>query len=275
MESQTKAVANEIPRDGGNERSTIEFPYSDLDNAIEIVRGVHSVGDGATCEYYQLAARMGLEAKGGGFRIRVTGAKTYGLLINERGGRITLTELGRQIIDPQYERAAKADAFLKVPLFARVFENYKGSQLPPPAALERAIVSFGVGPKVSKNARQVLMRSAQQGGYFELSQDRLTLPPNRLFALPEQQRKDESEQRGSDAGGGNGGGNGLNLDPLLLALLRKIPHRDEKWPADKRLRWFKTFAMNVSQVYDDEDQTPVEIEINMKGAGTTNSEQQK
>ena len=200
MESPKKAEVNEIPREGGNERSTIEFPYSDLDNAIDIVRGVHDVG-GTTCEYDQLAAHMGLESKGGGFRIRVTGAKTYGLLINERGGRITLIELGRQIIDPQYERAAKAEAFLKVPLYAKVYENYKGSQLPPPAALERAIIGYGVGSKVSKNARQVLMRSAQQSGYFDLSQDRLTAPPIRGNALPEQQRKDDNEKGG---GGGNG-----------------------------------------------------------------------
>jgi hypothetical protein len=45
-----------------------------------------------------------------------------------------------------------------------------------------------------------------------------------------------------------------------LALLRKIPPKGESWPADKRLRWFKTFAMNVSQVYD-EDNEPVELKI--------------
>lgn len=53
---------------------------------------------------------------------------------------------------------------------------------------------------------------------------------------------------------------GLNLDPLLLALLQKIPDRGNEWPAEKRLRWFRTFAMNVSQVYD-EDDAPVELKI--------------
>jgi hypothetical protein len=71
--------------------------------------------------------------------------------------------------------------------------------------------------------------------------------------------------KGSGGGGGGGGvgGNCLDLDPLLLALLHKIPSQGEDWPAEKRLRWFKTFAMNVSQVYD-EDDSPVEFDITQK-----------
>lgn len=53
---------------------------------------------------------------------------------------------------------------------------------------------------------------------------------------------------------------GLDLDPLLLALLQKIPTRGQDWPMEKRLRWLKTFAMNVSQVYD-EDDDPIEFKI--------------
>lgn len=49
-----------------------------------------------------------------------------------------------------------------------------------------------------------------------------------------------------------------------MALLRKIPKGGSgQWPADNRLRWFRTFAMNVSQVYDD-DQSPVELDIKVK-----------
>ena len=76
MESQSAAEINDMPKEGGsNERSTIEFPYGDLDSALDVVRGVHSVG-GTNCEYDQLAAQMGMEAKGGGFRTRVNSAKT-------------------------------------------------------------------------------------------------------------------------------------------------------------------------------------------------------
>lgn len=202
MESQEKAQVNELPNtsaDAVNERSTIDWPYSDLDSSVEIVKGVHAVG-GTACEYDQLAAHLGLEAKGGGFRTRVTSAKTYGLLTYERGGRISLTDLGRQIIDPLNERSAKAKAFMAVPLFEKVHESFKGGPLPPQAGLERSLISFGVGSKVAKNARQVLFRSAKQAGYFELSADRLTAPPIRATEQPPEAPRD-----GKNGGGGNHG----------------------------------------------------------------------
>lgn len=46
-------------------RSTIEFPYLDLDSAIEVVQAVHSVG-GTSCEWNQLAAQMKQAPQGGG-----------------------------------------------------------------------------------------------------------------------------------------------------------------------------------------------------------------
>src|SRR5262245_60671002 len=54
----------------------------------------------------------------------------------------------------------------------------------------------------------------------------------------------------------------LGLDPLLIALLKKIPAPDKGWPAAQRIRWFRTFAMNVSQIYD-EDAEPVEMTVDI------------
>jgi len=54
----------------------------------------------------------------------------------------------------------------------------------------------------------------------------------------------------------------------LLALLKKIPPTKKGWPSAKRIRWFKTFAMNVSQIYDADEENPVEMTIT--GAETNN-----
>ena len=262
MESNAKARVSEIPKEGGaSERSTIEFPYADLDSSVEIVRGVHAVG-GTACEYDQLAAHLGLESKGGGFRMRVGGAKIFGLLTYERGGRITLTELGRQIIDSQSERVARADAFLKVPLFTRVFEDFKGRQLPPIAGLERALAGFGVGAKVVKNARQVLMRSAKQAGYFELSADRLTAPPNRGNHVGEQLPKIDPNSNGGK--GADGGGGGMDLHPFIEGLLKTLPKPETNWPIAGRLKWLQAASHVFDLIYVSEssDQNVMEsIEI--------------
>ena len=60
------------------QQSTIEFAYTDLDGAIEVANGVHR-GGGPSCEYEQLAAELHSEAKGGHFRLRVSGARLFGL----------------------------------------------------------------------------------------------------------------------------------------------------------------------------------------------------
>jgi hypothetical protein len=53
---------------------------------------------------------------------------------------------------------------------------------------------------------------------------------------------------------------GLNLDPVIMALLRNIPRTGDGWPALARVRWMRTFAMAVSQIYDAGTE-PVELRI--------------
>jgi hypothetical protein len=64
--------------------------------------------------------------------------------------------------------------------------------------------------------------------------------------------------------GGGGGLGDLGLDPLPIALLKKIPLSGD-WPAAQRVRWFRTFAMNVSQIYD-ADTDPVEMTVELDKA---------
>lgn len=45
--------------------------------------------------------------------------------------------LGRKILDPQTRANARVEAFLAVPLFKALFEEYKNSQLPPDKGLEK------------------------------------------------------------------------------------------------------------------------------------------
>jgi hypothetical protein len=48
--------------------------------------------------------------------------------------------------------------------------------------------------------------------------------------------------------------------PSRRALQWKIPDAEKGWPAALRVRWFRTFAMNVSQIYDGDDEA-VEMKI--------------
>ena len=47
-----------------------------------------------------------------------------------------------------------------------------------------------------------------------------------------------------------------------MALLKKIPPTGAGWPKEQRVRWFRTFAMNVSQIYD-EAEGAVDLKIDI------------
>jgi hypothetical protein len=52
---------------------------------------------------------------------------------------------------------------------------------------------------------------------------------------------------------------------FLITLPKKIPDAEKGWPAPNRVRWFRTFAMNVSQIYDGYGE-PVELDIEIENA---------
>lgn len=242
------------------QRSSIAFSYDDYDAAAEVAQAIHSnVGHG-TCSMAQLAPWMKQSVKSSGFRVQLAAARLFGLIDSNDTETYRLTPLGIRVVDPAQARAAKAEAFLNVPLFKALFEKYKGAVTPPNAALEREIVALGVSDKQKARARQVFESSARQTGFREHGPAQLVMP---AVVVPPPGVQTPPPGGNGGGGGGNAGGGGdldLDLDPLLIALLQKIPSQGEQWPKEKRLRWFKTFAMNVSQVYDADDD-PIELSV--------------
>jgi hypothetical protein len=248
----------------GNQQSSVEFPYTDLDSAVELARGVHEAG-GMACDSEQLAAQLNMEAKGGGFRQRINGARVFGLVTYERGGRVTLTDLGRRIIDADRERAARVDSFLAVELYGKVYEQFKGGPLPPQAALERSLVSLGVGDGVKDKARQALMRSAKQAGFFEMAADRLTRPAIRTEGAgkSDNEKDPQGEQRKNSGNGSDGSGGGNH--PLIQGLLLTLPKPGEEWAYEDRFNWLNMANSIFKMVYKaTSSDSDVEVKLTKK-----------
>jgi hypothetical protein len=245
----------------GRQRSTIAFPYSDFESAVNVARAIYeNVGHGSCSASEQLAAWMKVSPKSSGFRTQLSSARLFGLVENGKSEAYRLTDLGIRVLDPSQTKSAKAEAFLCVPLFKALYEKYKGVVTPPTAALEAEIVGLGVAEKQKSRARQNFESSALQTGFREQGVNRLVMPA--VVVLPPQSAVAEKTEK-SGVESTTEGKAVLDLDPLLLALLQKIPKRGEAWPVEKRLRWFRTFAMNVSQVYDD-DNEPVELRVSVE-----------
>lgn len=222
---QDAMLSQQSDEDGGDkrERSTIQFPYNDLDDAVAIAKAVHE-NAGTSCSLDQLAAYLKNSFTSGSFRLRVSNAATFGLTDNERG-EVRLTELGRRIADPSQEAAAKVELFLVVPLYSRIYENYKGFTIPGAAALEKFMREVGVSSKQTGKARQAFMRSARQAGFFAHGEDRLVRPAGpgtKPIEAAELASAEHDAKRKKNGGSGDGGDMGLNLDPLLIELLKKF-----------------------------------------------------
>ena len=226
------------------QRSTIEFPYLDLDDALGIARGIHEVG-GSACNVETLAGHLKQAPNGGGFRLRLISSRIYGLTRYGKG-EIALTELGTRVSDPIQEKSAKVEAFLNVPLYKALYDRFRGTVLPPPSGIENTIVMLGVPPKQKDKARQTFMRAARQAGFFDFGNERLIMPAMKEDSVsqptsspsPERPAMETSSERYQRA-----------FHPFVEGLLQKLPVPEAVWSRGDRQRWLQTAANIFDLMY--------------------------
>jgi hypothetical protein len=229
-------------------RSEIEFPYADLESAVELAQTIHSKA-GSACAVDELAAWMGQSATGGTFRTRLGAARMFGL-IDTGQGRASLTQRGRDVLDNSgKEHAARVAAFLNVELFSVLYDQFKGNALPPPPAIERQIEQLGVSPKQKERARQTFMKSATYAGFID--------PATGRFVKPGIPQKDESggqrQEEGRGGGGSDGGGGQVDIDPIIQGLLSRLPKSGDVWPAADRKLWLDLLEGSFKLIYKDKE----------------------
>lgn len=239
------------------DQSNIQFPYGDLSDAISVANAMMKNG-GVPCEPDQLAAALGQTPTSGNFRMKVATARIFGVIETVQG-KYQLTDLGFNILDKDREKAARVEAFLRVPLYRKVYEDFKGKMLPPrPAALQRTFVEFGVAPKQGERARQAFDRSAQQAGFFDQAgRERLIRPLVSEIASSEpaqgaQGGSDGAEREREGGGGNNGGGRRPppgDLHPFIQGLLDTLPEPETTWTVEGRAKWLQAAANIFDLIY--------------------------
>ena len=258
MEPEQGSEQGEAQDAEKRDKSSIKFAYLPLDDAITIAKGVHECG--GSCQIDQLAAQLKQKHDTGSFRLKLGTTKLFGLITYAQKGNASLTPLGSRICDPQQEQQAKVEAFLGVPLYQRVYEQFKGATLPPSAGLEAAMVSMGVAPKQKTTARQVFTRSAAQAGFFWSGEGRLVMPVIKSSGTPgggsvndstRTNGNGEAQKEKTGDSGGSGGGGGT--DPAIQGLIKRLPAPDSDWPLEKQVKWLLAIAHAFEVVYPRED----------------------
>jgi hypothetical protein len=244
-DGQNAAGTADVPQKetAKRERSSIAFPYNDLGDAISVAKAIHEHVGAGDCDDTQLSVWLGQSSKSSGYRMQLTAARTFGVL-DPTSDRRKLTPLGRMIVDPRQERGAKADAFLRVPLYSAMYERYKDGVLPPGKTLETEIVGLGVAEKQKNRARQAFERSAQEAGYFEHGNNRLVRPG----VAPVDPTQAEETPKGGGTGGG-GSGQTPEIDPIIRGLLARLPKSGDVWPEPERKLWLELLAGSFKLIY--------------------------
>jgi hypothetical protein len=224
----------------------------DLDTAITVARAFVTNGGGPHTRD-QLAGAMGQSPMSGAFIMKLSAARQFGL-VDFVDGKFKLTDLGFSIVDKNEarEKSARVHAFLNVDLYRRVYEEFKGKQLPPrPLGLEQTFVQMGVAPKQKTNARLAFDRSARQAGFSTLDPDRLIEPMlGGGSSNPPTTTAGKSTAPTSFSGGVSSGA--ATLDPLIAGLLDRLPAPGETWSTEKRKKWLQTFEANLEIIYPEE-----------------------
>jgi hypothetical protein len=254
--SKTRAKKRKAvkPAKQTREQSTIQFPYRDLDLAVSVAQAIIGAG-GVALTTDQLAGVMGLQAGSGNFVMKVATARQFGLVANV-GGKYELTDTGFAIVDrdDKRQRSARAEAFLKVPLYRRVYDEFRGKQLPPrPHGLEQAFVRFGVSGKQKEAARLAFDKSALQAGFFATGQDRLVEPiiagGGRSTPYIDETEALRGEAEQSMAPTSKNAFEGAGRHPFIQGLLDTLPEPQTNWTVEGRAKWLMAAANCFDLIY--------------------------
>ena len=251
--------------------STIQFPYTDLSDAIAVAEGLLK-GGGVPLSRDQLAAAMGLAPGGGGFATKVATARTFGVL-ESVSGKYQLTELGYEIVDSGRQAEAKVKAFMNVGLYKRTFDEFRNKLLPPrPHGLDAAFMSFGVTAKNTRFARLAFEKSARLAGLYPAgNEDRLVMPfgpttaplvgavveapteTAHLSRMPEPERQALTTliQTSSE-----------NLHPSILNWLEELPPPKSDWSKEEQADWLQALATMFRTIYKSDTRERIAISVN-------------
>jgi hypothetical protein len=254
--------------------STITFPYREMDVGVSVALAMLGAG-GVALTSEQLAGVMNLQPGTGNFVVKVATARIFGLIANVQG-KYELTNLGFSIVDKddKRQRAARAEAFLNVPLYRRVYDEFKGKQLPPrPHGLEQAFVKFGVASKQKEAARLAFDKSARQAGFFAAGEDRLIEPIVGSVASLDRNRPASEELSIEKARStANDGSRPSGLHPFIQGLLDTLPAPETNWTIEGRAKWLQAAAHCFDLMYMGSGEIQITAKVGQEDATGSRNE---
>jgi hypothetical protein len=245
----------------GSSRAWSTAPYFDLEASIKVADVIYNNGGGA-CTGDQLAMWLDYKTvRSGTFLTRVSAANKHFGLIGQQGDRFVVTERAQKILTPVMPDdavTAKVEAFLSVPLFAKVYEQFRGTQIPKEVGLRNLFQStYKLLPDRASSAVRIFLNSAEQAGLLTPDRSRLVKPVgvaatnNKPAAV---EKKEEAQPGPIDRSKFYGGGEqALGVHSAIIGLLRELPPSGTVWPEKKKKQFLDAFRATLDFIYQDEE----------------------
>jgi hypothetical protein len=234
------------------EQSSISFPYVDLNAAVDVARAIFDLCGTAPCDINSLATDLN-DSMGGAFRLKTSAARIFDLVEKRGRSELQLTDAGVAIVEKNSDALVKADAFLRVPLYAAVYQKFRDRKLPHRPLLEDEMKELGVPPKQVDKARQVFERSARQAGLLDVSDNRLIHPRvsqpqigNNSRIAPAAMLDVDGRYASLAAAEPVFRSRLKATDPLIVGLVEHLPAAGSAWSLADRVAWLRL----ASSIFD-------------------------
>lgn len=175
-----------------NKKTIAKYPRHTLDEALKIPATILAQNAGKKCTDQEAAKFYGVKY-GGPFQTQLSSAIKYGLLERPEKGNVALTETSKCILKPhkpEDELKGRRQAILKEGTISKVYQHYRGENLPDPEFLENALNDkFGIPKDKLADFIKILKSTLKQAKLIEVTGDK-----ERII--------DISNSNGSEAGSG-------------------------------------------------------------------------
>lgn len=145
---------------------TLEYPRASFKAAMELTEAVDALG--GSCSVDLAAEKIGNKV-GGAFFYIVTSAQKFGL-VTYKSGQISISSLYRDI-KLSYTEEDKANllisSFLSPPVFSRLYERFKGKELPIPMLEKMLIKEYDVDDNAASRIKKYFVEGAKAVGLMD------------------------------------------------------------------------------------------------------------
>lgn len=163
-------MAATAKRKGGRKRRSPSpdrpFPRVTIEQALRVPTVIKDKNAGNPWDPEDVARAVGLGAKGNQFYYVTAGSRDHGFTLGTRDAtKIELTALGKTAVYPSNRwemKNALVRAFLQIDAYRKVFNHYKGSNLPEREFLSNTLQKeFGLDPRVHEDFINLFQRNCE------------------------------------------------------------------------------------------------------------------